>query len=222
MKFAFRNLTLAALVLAVMAVAQSASAGTITQTVSYTGGSPPFTDVLTFNKFNTALGTLTSVSIELSETSTLSSSVFNSTSSAVSFSNATTSATVTATGPDSTTSTATVTSDPFAGTATPNGFTNGPSTTATATATSFAASLAPYEGAGTGTFTVSTSAAALAYTGDAAVAGALFFGGPATASGSVTIIYTYTSAIPEPASLGMVALGLGGIFAVRRFRSKVA
>jgi len=226
MRSAFRKLPLMVLGLALMAIAQPASAGFMTQTLNYSGGEPPFVDNLTFQKFNTSLGTLTAVTIELTEAGTVTSEVVNFSGVitppvTASWVGATTSATVTATGPDNTVSSDTLTTTPFSGTSTGFSVTDGPPLTASVSATTNATNLALYEGSGTGTYTVTASASALSSSGTSA-SPFITFGGTANIDGSVTIDYYYTAAVPEPASLGMVVLGLGGIYVVRRFRRKGA
>jgi hypothetical protein len=230
MRFAFRKLPLLVLGLAVMASAQSASAGYYSETVNYTGGVPPFTDTLSFAKFNTAYGTLTGVTIELVESATIQSTVVNlgpiltPSTPSNSWANAQTSATVSVLGPDGSTTSTMLASTPFSGTS--SVLVNmGPVFNGNTSNTTSAATLSDYEGSGTGTFTVMASGSALHSSGDS-TSPYISFGGTATVTGSVVITFTYNGSgppsVPEPASLGMVVLGLGGFYAVRRIRRKVA
>jgi hypothetical protein len=229
MKFAFRKLPLMALGLAVMAVAQPASAGIIVQTDTYAMQATPFSDALTFNSFNASLGTLTGVTIQLNETGTVTTFVANF-GTAANYSNVIGTGTVSVTGPNATMVTTSFSSSPYAGnigagtffspTTIVLGTTSGSaSTTSSVASSSFSFFESPPS---TLTYVInavgSTSASGTSTMGS----GPVLYGANATVGGSVVITYTFTAAVPEPASLGMVVLGLGGICAVRRFRRKVA
>ena len=202
-----------------------ASATTITTSASYgVGGTPQLTDwsqVLTVNPFNTALGTLTGVSITLDSSGAFSGAVKNTSATPQNFkvtedvnlsgssSNAGISAiigtltqdlvvTQTYTALGSGTSAA---FGPF-----------GPTSTASATSTNFAA----FESGPIST-TITTA------TGTTVIGG----GGNITnnintkAGATLTVVYTYTPAVvpppvPEPASLMLVLAGMAGTLLLRR------
>jgi len=223
MKFAFRKLPLMALGLALMAIAQPASAG-YSESMMYPGGAPGFTDILSFAKYDPALAggqTLIGVQITVTETGTVFASAFNSSGTTQTVSNVTATENVTVTGPDATTTSASITSDPWSAMIGP-GFTQGPTTNGFGSSTTSAANISDYEGGGPASITISTVGSSLTYGGSASGQGTVFIGGSSSVSGLVTITFITAPAVPEPASLGMVVLGLGGIYAVRRFRRKVA
>jgi PEP-CTERM motif len=230
MKFAFHKLSILTLGLAALAFAQPASAGLVTDTQTLLIGSEasplstlstPSTVTLNFNQFDTTLGTLMSVTISLSDSSTVVSQAQNGTSSQGNFTNFENTGTLTVTGPDSTTTSTSLSTTPGSGmvspgstitvaTAVSNFLSSGPTAVTTLTA---------YEGVGAGTFNV-IAGASNSFSGSGG--GIVFSGGNTSVYGSVTITYTYSSAVPEPASMAMVAIGLGGVFVVRRFRRRSA
>ncbi len=215
----FRRLTWIA-ALAFAALGHSAQAGTITQIDPYGPSSTPFSTLVTFNTFDTSLGTLTSVTVTVTETGTVTSSVTNIGTAASSFTNASSTGTVTVTGPDGTTTSTSLSTTPASGPiAGSSGSVLVGTTTGTASPATISVPTADFSSYETPpaslTYTI-TAAGTVTSTGTSP-SGDVFFGGGATVSGNVEVVYNYTSTVPEPASFAMLALGMGGIFAVRRF-----
>lgn len=226
------RMKLVALVATLLLVAGTKSeAGLITQVASYPATNSPFSAPLTFNKFDTSLGTLNAVTLILNENGTVTSQVYNF-GAASSYVNASESGTVTVVGPDSSTISTSLSTTASSGSISAGSFTNvtqvtaGTVTGSAATSTNNVAlaNFGAYEGTAGTTFTVD-AVASLSTTGTSP-SGTVAFGGTANVGGSLEIVYSFTapstSAIPEPASFAMVVLGLGGVFAARRFRHRSA
>jgi hypothetical protein len=230
MKFAFHKLSILTLGLVALAFAQPASAGFSTETQTLDIGSvssplstlsSPGTVTLNFNQFDTTQGTLVSVTIALNDSSTVVSQASNNTGITGSFTNFENTGTLTVTGPDGTNTSTTLSTSPGSGTVSPmstitvssvtnNVLSSGPTAVTNITA---------YEGVGSGKFNVIAGATNnFSGTSD----GIVFSGGNTSVFGSVTITYTFATAVPEPASMAMVVIGLGGVFVVRRFRRRSA
>jgi hypothetical protein len=221
MKIAFRRLALLGLALAALAVAPKADAAFETFSHTTPTATVPFTDSFTLPKFDTSLGTLTGITITLSTSVTAEVDIFNATGSPAAFTNATATIPVTLTSPTETVSTTTTATTPT-GIAAP-GFSAFPGLTSntSSTVTVALANFGQYEGVGGGSASYSAAFSGGSYSGSS-IPG-VFFGGTATAGGITSITYTYSpAAIPEPASMAMVVIGLGGVFAARRYRRRAA
>jgi hypothetical protein len=208
---------------ALACLASAASAAVITQTQSFPPGSTPFTTGLTFNKFDTSLGTLNGISIALSTTADASVDIINFRAVNQPYWNATATLPVSATtvaGADSVTTTATVVAGPFAGVALPflPGFivnhASGLPVTANSLINVLPANFGFYEGLGVQTFGVNVSSLFGTFQGSSPIG--LSFGGSAKLNGFVTVTYDYSSAVPEPSTYiaGLGALCLFGFTAI--------
>jgi len=219
----YRKLSLIA-TLAFAALAQSAQAGFISQVDTFPPTDAPFSAPLIFNSFNTSLGTLTAVTIIVTENATVTASVINLTPGGATgtYSGVSTTGATSIQGPDGTTVSTSFSTAPASGSITGafatkqvGSATGGGSTTSNLASSMFGA----YEGPTSFQYVVDANGSVT--TTGTSTSGVVGFFGTANISGSVEIDYTYTPrAIPEPASFVMVALGLGGIVAVRRFRRR--
>lgn len=213
----------------------SANAGSIIQTF-YTPGSPalepvPYTFDFAANQFNPADGTLNTVVISYVTQIEGVATVYNFTFTPQAFTGATSAVPVSLTGPtgpDSITLNSTATTLAQSGTApaaklTPDGLVAGqitlPGETATTTDTNTitGSGVNAYVGTGIANLDFAFNAAAGTYSGSGV---GVAFGGSATAKATITITYEYTSVVPEPASMGLLGIGMAGFFAFRRFFDK--
>jgi PEP-CTERM motif len=221
MKFAFRQTSLVVFILALPAFAEPASAGLITQTENYPSALASFSVPLSFTKFNTQLGTLTGVSVALSMHGTVTSQVLSTSSQSQTFTSASTTSTVSIAAPASVVISASLLTTPVAGTISANAtMTIGTDSGTVGSSSSLGSfEFAPYESSGAGSYVINAVAANTnsGSTNSARVAIAGF----STVGGSLVITYTYLAAVPEPASLGMVVLGLGFVAAIRRIRREL-
>jgi PEP-CTERM motif len=212
-----KTLALTAAIFGAMAVPANAGTKTLMETATIPTAPTPFTYDFTLPAFDTALGTLTGVDLDITSTTTASVQVYNFAGASQTFSNATASIPLTVTGPAGLFVTATYSAGPFSGTAAP-GLTTVPGTTGTASNSTSVPStdFSHYEG---------SSPIALSYSADApfgdyggrGVPG-VFFGGSAETGGTFTVVYSYT-AVPEPATFAMMGLGFFGL-GLAAFRSK--
>jgi len=224
-----RSLFLATACMAVLGGIGSAQAGQIIQTLTFPPGAAPYSlSTMYANQFD-GPGTLTSVVITFSSTITGTVDVLNLNSSAESYSNATSTVPVSFTGPNGLAFNVSSTTQAQAGTvaaATPPSYTLTPLTSETAGATestTFTSSLGSFIGSGMGDlgFTFAAGAGSFGGSGGAGV----YFGGSATAGATVTIIYNSNfaaTAVPEPASLGLLGIGVAGLITFQRFYNKRA
>jgi hypothetical protein len=213
-----KTLALTAAMVATMALPAYAGTKTLTETANIPIAATPFTYNFTLPAFNTALGTLTGLDLDLTVTATASVQVDNLDGVSHPFSNATASIPLTVTGPAGLFVTATYNAGPFSGTAAP-GLNILPGTKGTASnSTSVgSADFSHYEGSTPIALSYLADAPYGSYGGSGAPS-VLFFGGSASAGGTFEVAYTY-AAVPEPATWAMMSLGFAGI-GVTAFRSK--
>jgi hypothetical protein len=218
------SLSLATLVGVGLALGTSAGAQVIVQTFTIpTAPTSSINDTFTFNTFNSSLGILGGVTLTLSTSITAEVDIFNSSGGNLAFTQAEASIPVTLTGPGPTIVNETATAGPFSGTATP-GFNAFPGLTANASNTVAVpqADWGLYENPPSGlTGTLTATSASGSYSGSGS--SDLFFGGSATAGGTITLTYLYQAAgsIPEPGTTTFLAAGvLGSLGMVIRRRKK--
>ena len=183
----------------------------------------PYTYNFTLPTFDSTLGTLTGVTIDLSTSATAEVDVFNATGSSQSFTNAFANLPITVTGPDTSTASTTVSAGPLSGTANP-GFNTFPGITGTGTGSTSVPSsgFALYQTPGGAPANFAAAVSGGTYGGTAAPG--VFFSGSATAGGTVKITYTYTvpnGSVPEPGSVVLLcAGGISGAGVLLRRRKK--
>jgi hypothetical protein len=203
---------------AALAVAGAASAATETFSYTVDQSTVPFTQDFTLSGFNTALGTLTGVTLTLDDSTTAEVQIVSLNSTATPYTDATATIPVTVTGPDGLTVDATVTAGPVAGTAEP-GLNTVPGVPGSDTDSTNVSSsdFSLYESPGGVPVAYTFDALAGSYTGTSA--GGLFFGGSAVAGGDISVTYTYTSAVPEAATWALMLVGIGAVGGTMRRRS---
>gem|GEM_PF-827737 len=182
--------------------------------------------------FDTSLGTLTGVTLGYTSNITAEVDIYNTYGgSSEAYAGATATVSVNLTGPDGSIVYTTAQAGPFAGAVAAADPSIGLSMAAlagnTATDTSYTevtGDLSAYEAPGGADVAfIATNTDGGSYTGDASSApdGTMFFSGDATAGGTASVTYTYTTAthgtpVPEPATMSIFCLGLMGLRAVRR------
>jgi hypothetical protein len=214
----------------------SAHASSITQTFydplpsGAATNSLPFSFNAVANSFDTSLGTLNSVVITVTTNVAGQLNIYSFNQSppngtTTSYSNAGDSTPVTLTGPNGLSMVYTAMTTPVSGTVlNPTGgapFTETPITgltgTTVASTTITGSGLTAYEKPpAMNTVTLNYTAGASSVFGTGNVA----FLGSATAGAQVSITYNYTAAVPEPASMSLLGIGMAGFFAFRRFFNK--
>jgi hypothetical protein len=210
--------------IASLAVATPSQANSITYFSSVVANQDvPFSvSGLTLPMFNMPGQILTGVTLSVDATIDGDVEIYNASASTLAFTNAFVSIPVTVTGPNGVTASTTATANVPSGTANP-----GINSFAGAVGTSTGLQAVPpgmimmYVGAGTFNVTLGSTAAD-ATSGGTGGGGQLFFGGTAMAGGTADVTYTYMAAVPEPASMGLLGIGMAGFFAFRRFFDKRA
>jgi len=222
------NLSLAVLVLLGVGVTHGVRAQTIVQTFTVpTGTTVPFTDNFTFNLFNSNLGTLNSVTLNLNASIVANVNIINIFGSPVTYVSTTASVPASFSGPGGTSVSATVVAGPFAGTATGTITTlTGEPASASALTTVPLGSISHYEGVGGGTGSLTGTMLSGTYSGGTTTPGAVgqvFFGGSATGGETLTLTYNYSQpsgAVPEPGTATFLAAGVLGSLGIALRRRK--
>ena len=193
------------------------------ETVPTTGA--PYNYNFSLTKFDTTLGTLTAVTLNLTLTSTGQVDVYNNTGSTQTFTNANSSVPLTVTGVSGPAS-ATVSGNAVASVAAGTAFVGSNSFPGLLGSGFTSTSVAPidfgfFQGVGASLANFAASASTGNYSGSSVPQ--VFFSGDAVVGGLFEIVYQYdvpTSVVPVPASLPLMASGLLGLFLIRRRASQ--
>ncbi len=174
-----------------------------------------------FSLFDSSLGTLTSVTVVVSESSTVSSSVVNQSGTTANGYTVYSTNVITVTGLDGVNASATLQSNTVTGTIAVNSMVSnlGAVTSTTSSGAINATDISKYIGTGTATMDVggvTTTTGTNTGGGDNTF---LSFGGSGMVNGTITIYYQY-NAVPEPASVAMLTMGLGAVAFASRVRRR--
>jgi xanthosine utilization system XapX-like protein len=206
-------LSLAAGLLVSLAFAMPSRADSVTYYSSTVADqSVPFSYTLPVQQFNPSLGTLTGVTISVDATVTADIQIINTTGADQTFTDATASIPVTVTGPAGVMAATTATGTIASGIAAP-GMNSFPGVTGSSTGTEAVSDFTPYVGTGTFLGTIAVTASNGTYSGSGPTG--LFFGGSVLAGGKIDVTYTFI-AVPEPASMSLLGIGIVGLLAYRR------
>jgi PEP-CTERM putative exosortase interaction domain len=209
--------------LALAGMSAQVRAATIVQAINFGPLGANASTPLSFLTFNSALGTLNSVTITLDTTLSARVLVNNLTAGSLTWTSATGSINTTATGPAGTsTATALAIVDNTGGTLGPGGSYTGGfiEDTDDDTANVAPADFAAYIGDGFTSYDITVASGPFGVTGNGD--DGLLYGGNANVTGTVTVTYDYTAAaVPEPGTLALLApaLLMGGVVVARRRRS---
>ena len=216
-----RKVLLFSAALALTSVAMNAAV--ISHTYNYGPGAAPFNYNFNLDLFDSNLGTLTGVKLTLNASSVAQIDIFNGTSTNQNFTNAQSSIPVTVTGPASTSVNFNLVAILASGVVVPNlnSFAGIPGNNSQFTDVN-SVNFGAYQAAGGGTavngIVVSASSGSFSGTANPGV----FFGGSATANGSVVVEYSYDvppSEVPEPGTYAMLGSGLVLLGVYRRRRA---
>jgi hypothetical protein len=209
-------------VLGTLALATGASASTISYSTAVLTQAASFTDIFSLTRFNTNLGTLTGVTLELDPTGTASVDVI-SVAAGGAFTGAHAAFNFTLNGPDGSFVQVPLLAGSFdgtvaAGTLFAPSYVIIPGSTVTGifTANVAVSNWANYEGTGAQPLPLTAGIGSGTYGGSGT---SMLFGGSASAGGTAKVTYTYDAApIPEPATLTLFGSALLGLGAIRRYR----
>ena len=219
---------LAGVVGLVLSLAAPVAADTIFQSQTYATQSVPFTQNIIYSRFNPALGTLLSIQVGGSTNVTAEVDIFNNTASIQTFTNAQATVPIDISTNYGLLTSVTATAGPFAGSINPglNAFAGITSSTPFPTFNIAPADFSNFiQGPANTTVNLSATSSGGSFTGNSSALGSVFFGGSATAGGTLTLTYVYALVNAPPAPLptvlpaGLGLLGLMGLAKVRKHRA---